>query len=103
MTGIPMPTINTTRLYEDRDNWLYGLVDISTGLETGLLAPADWAGAAWIGGWRPGTLLRKDFVVGAAPARAPRKRSSPDRGDGKHHRQRHEQRRRQLVDPAHLT
>ena len=37
---------------------------------TGLLAPADWEGAAWIGGWRPGTLLRKDFVVGAAPARA---------------------------------
>ena len=36
---------------------------------TGLLAPADWAGAAWIGGWRAGTLLRKDFTVAAgAPA-----------------------------------
>ena len=36
---------------------------------TGLLAPTDWAGAAWIGGWRAGTLLRKDFtVVAGAPA-----------------------------------
>jgi alpha-L-rhamnosidase len=36
---------------------------------TGLLAPGDWGGAAWIGAWRPGTLLRKDFTVAAAPAR----------------------------------
>jgi alpha-L-rhamnosidase len=34
---------------------------------TGLFAPSDWGGAAWIGAWRPGTLLRKDFTV-AAPA-----------------------------------
>lgn len=33
---------------------------------TGLLSPADWSGASWIGGWRPGTLLRKDFVVTSA-------------------------------------
>jgi len=32
---------------------------------TGLLAPADWSGAGWIGGWRAGTLLRRDFTVGA--------------------------------------
>ena len=36
---------------------------------TGLLAPADWRGAGWIGGWRAGTLLRKDFTV-VAGARA---------------------------------
>ena len=37
---------------------------------TGLLAPGDWGGAAWIGGWRAGTLLRRDFTVaaGGAPA-----------------------------------
>jgi len=36
---------------------------------TGLFTPSDWSGAGWIGGWRAGTLLRKDFtVVGAAPS-----------------------------------
>ena len=30
---------------------------------TGLLTPADWSGAGWIGAWRAGTLLRRDFVV----------------------------------------
>lgn len=30
---------------------------------TGLLSPSDWSGANWIGGWRPGTLMRKDFTV----------------------------------------
>ena len=36
---------------------------------TGLLLQSDWSGAAWIGGWRAGTLLRKDFTVAAgAPA-----------------------------------
>ena len=35
---------------------------------TGLLVPADWSGAGWIGGWRPGTLLRKDFMVVAGAA-----------------------------------
>lgn len=36
---------------------------------TGLLAPADWGGAAWLGAWRQGTLLRKDFNVTSAPTR----------------------------------
>ena len=37
---------------------------------TGLLSsPGDWSGAGWIGGWRAGTLLRRDFnVVAGAPA-----------------------------------
>jgi hypothetical protein len=37
---------------------------------TGLLTPSDWSGAGWIGGWRAGTLLRKDFTVpaGSPPA-----------------------------------
>jgi alpha-L-rhamnosidase len=35
---------------------------------TALLAPSDWDGAGWIGGWRAGTLLRKDFTVSGSGA-----------------------------------
>lgn len=40
----------------------------SARFNTGLLQPADWSGAGWIGGWRAGTLLRKDFTVLAGAA-----------------------------------
>jgi alpha-L-rhamnosidase len=63
----PLPLLSDTRyqwtvsILNGQGVWSPG--SDSARFNTGLLNPSDWNNASWIGGWRAGTLLRKDFTV----------------------------------------
>lgn len=65
----PLPLLSDTRY-----QWTVSILNgqgvwsppsVSARFNTGLLTPSAWDEASWIGGWRSGTLLRKEFTVAA--------------------------------------